>query len=60
MVISDFYMTSGRYKVIDMPFPWVQRPLYFLIPISDVRANFNAIFKPFQLLVILPCFATLF
>ena len=49
MVIIDFYMTSNRYGIVNMPFPWAQRPLYFLIPNSDARANFDAVYKPFQI-----------
>lgn len=48
MVVSDLFMTSRRYRVVDMPYPWYQGPARFLIPVPDVRLNFAAVLKPFQ------------
>lgn len=48
MVISDLFMTSGRYRLMDMPYPWIQGPVKFIFPVSDARANFAAVLKPFQ------------
>jgi len=49
MVLSDLFMTSGRYRLVDMPYPWYQGPARFLIPVSDARLNFASVLKPFQL-----------
>nr|CAH0101150.1 unnamed protein product [Daphnia galeata] len=51
MVLSDLFMTSGRYRLVDMPFPWYQGPARFLIPITDSSLNFTSVLKPFQLSV---------
>ncbi len=49
MVIGDLLMTLSRYRLTDMPYPVVQRAIYFLIPVTDAGANFSAILKPFQM-----------
>ena len=51
MVVSDLFMTSGRYRLVDMPYPWYQGPARFLIPVSDTSLNFTSVLKPFQLWV---------
>ncbi|XP_057374282.2 ionotropic receptor 93a-like [Daphnia carinata] len=51
MVVRDLFMTSGRYRLLDMPYPWYQGPARFLIPVPDARLNFTAVLKPFQLQV---------
>ena len=49
MVLSDLFMTSGRYRLVDMPFPWYQGPARFHIPVTDSSLNFSSVLKPFQL-----------
>ncbi|XP_046648885.1 ionotropic receptor 93a-like [Daphnia pulicaria] len=49
MVLSDLFMTSGRYRLVDMPYPWYQGPARFLIPVPDASLNFASVLKPFQL-----------
>ncbi len=48
MVLSDLFMTSGRYRLVDMPYSWYQGPARFLIPVPDASLNFASVLKPFS------------
>ena len=48
LLVTSVAQSSERLKIVDITMPFAYDSFAFLIPVSDVTANINAIIKPFQ------------